>query len=222
MASYALPASVMTHSHHGHSHVQTHSRSHSHGPIRQSSFSGGPSKLLKRELSNGSIHMHTHSGTQYDRTHSNPPEMPHNHEGFVLGPAPCSNGSAHVANQTQKTTYSTSTVDVYEPPKQHVEHAQHDHDPDHKHHEHEHKHGQSHAHKHQSRSIFTSMLLPMVQKYPLLHNILAEKDSRRIFYFMRCVGCANGCFRVLICPVSILHLWSYRRFTASSPTRWDS
>lgn len=28
------------------------------------------------------------------------------------------------------------------------------------------------------------MILPLVYKYPLLHTILAEKDSRRIFYFM--------------------------------------
>ncbi|TVY81037.1 putative zinc transporter cis4 [Lachnellula suecica] len=47
-----------------------------------------------------------------------------------------------------------------------------------------HSHGQ-HAHKHpEPKSKFTSLLLPYVMRWPLLHAILAEKDSRRIFYFM--------------------------------------
>ena len=34
------------------------------------------------------------------------------------------------------------------------------------------------------RSRFTAMLLPYTEKWPLVHAILVEKDSRRIFYFM--------------------------------------
>lgn len=35
------------------------------------------------------------------------------------------------------------------------------------------------------RSKFTNMLLPYTSKWPILHAIMTEKDSRRIFYFMR-------------------------------------
>lgn len=34
------------------------------------------------------------------------------------------------------------------------------------------------------RSFFTNALLPYTAKYPLIHAIMTEKDSRRIFYFM--------------------------------------
>lgn len=50
----------------------------------------------------------------------------------------------------------------------------HHHDPHHPHHHHE------------THSMFTRMLLRNTQKWPLLNSILADKDSRRIFYFMRC------------------------------------
>jgi hypothetical protein len=32
------------------------------------------------------------------------------------------------------------------------------------------------------------MVLPYTESWPLLHSIMKEKDSRRIFYFMRCVA----------------------------------
>lgn len=42
------------------------------------------------------------------------------------------------------------------------------------------------AHDHSpKRSTFTNMLLPYTAKWPLLHSVMTEKDSRRIFYFMR-------------------------------------
>jgi zinc transporter 5/7 len=34
------------------------------------------------------------------------------------------------------------------------------------------------------RSRFTAMLLPYTERWTLIHAILVEKDSRRIFYFM--------------------------------------
>ena len=54
------------------------------------------------------------------------------------------------------------------------------------HHTHGHGHGHSH-HNHQHHndlSQISNYLLNYSQKWPLLHSILAEKDSRRIFYFM--------------------------------------
>ena len=41
------------------------------------------------------------------------------------------------------------------------------------------------AHLREHTSPLTRYLLTRVQPWPLLHSILAEKDSRRIFYFMR-------------------------------------
>lgn len=35
------------------------------------------------------------------------------------------------------------------------------------------------------RSRFTDMMLPYTAKWPILHAVMTEKDSRRIFYFMR-------------------------------------
>ena len=34
------------------------------------------------------------------------------------------------------------------------------------------------------RSKFTSFVLTLTERWPLIHTILVEKDSRRIFYFM--------------------------------------
>lgn len=48
--------------------------------------------------------------------------------------------------------------------------------------------GVTHVHDHGSsaeRSRFTNLILPFTAKWPLLHAIVTEKDSRRIFYFMR-------------------------------------
>ena len=59
------------------------------------------------------------------------------------------------------------------------------------HHTHGHGHGHSHhshpkehSGHHDDLSRFSKYVLNSSQKWPLLHSILAEKDSRRIFYFM--------------------------------------
>lgn len=42
------------------------------------------------------------------------------------------------------------------------------------------------AHEHSvERSRFTNLLLPYTARWPLLHTVMTERDSRRIFYFMR-------------------------------------
>ncbi|KAK0715050.1 cation efflux family-domain-containing protein [Lasiosphaeris hirsuta] len=47
---------------------------------------------------------------------------------------------------------------------------------------------ESHCHSHHSHSVerskFTTLLLPATERWPIVHAILVEKDSRRIFYFM--------------------------------------
>ena len=66
----------------------------------------------------------------------------------------------------------------------------HDHDHHHDHHGHDHGHGHDHhGHDHSvKRSKFTTFLLTYTARWPLLHAVMTEKDSRRIFYFMRCVA----------------------------------
>lgn len=57
----------------------------------------------------------------------------------------------------------------------------------HSHHDHQHQHNHHHpsATLHASKpSVLTAFLLRTFQHWPLLYSILAEKDSRRIFYFM--------------------------------------
>lgn len=55
----------------------------------------------------------------------------------------------------------------------------------HNHHHHVHDHDQHPGHRELNPSKLTAVLLNLSQRWPLLHSILAEKDSRRIFYFMR-------------------------------------
>ncbi|PKS07366.1 hypothetical protein jhhlp_005968 [Lomentospora prolificans] len=91
------------------------------------------------------------------------------------------------------------------------QHSHHDHDHDHAHHSHDHhshshSHSHSHAHAHSydhshghnhgassEKSFLTRALLKYCASWPLLHAILAEKDSRRIFYYM----CLNVSFMVV-------------------------
>lgn len=49
------------------------------------------------------------------------------------------------------------------------------------------QHANETAIKHNLPSRFSRFILESTHKWPLLHSILAEKDSRRIFYFMWCV-----------------------------------
>jgi len=47
-----------------------------------------------------------------------------------------------------------------------------------------HAHAHSHSDEKAERSLFTRTILPYTVRFPILHAILVEKDSRRIFYFM--------------------------------------
>jgi solute carrier family 30 (zinc transporter), member 5/7 len=49
---------------------------------------------------------------------------------------------------------------------------------------HHHDHS-THSHKAHAPSAFSKVLLNIFHEWPLLHSILLERDSRRIFYFMR-------------------------------------
>lgn len=51
-------------------------------------------------------------------------------------------------------------------------------------HHHHHSAAKPHSIEHGQMSRFSALLIQSVPPWPLLHSILAEKDSRRIFYFM--------------------------------------
>ncbi|KAE8445263.1 hypothetical protein EG329_013635 [Mollisiaceae sp. DMI_Dod_QoI] len=176
-STYALPASAMTHSHGHNGHL------HSHSPSRQ--YPASTPRTLKTERSNGSLHSHSHSDTHldHDHTHSHNHSYSHSHSherefsqsGYLPTP-PNSNGLPPVATfekQGYELSPAPSQIDTFEPSLNSVNVIPHDH---------------GHLHPHSSpaepRSRFTNFILPLVLKWPLLHAIMADKDSRRIFYFM--------------------------------------
>lgn len=60
-------------------------------------------------------------------------------------------------------------------------------------HQHHHHHTEPYASRRELKSSkLTNFLLGLFRNWPLVHGILAEKDSRRIFYFMRCVQPSFG------------------------------
>jgi zinc transporter 5/7 len=181
-SSYALPASAMTH---GHNHGHGHLHSHSHSPGRQ--YSANTPRSLKSERSNGNLHSHSVSDSYVEPEHPHSHHHNHNHShqrgrspSSYLPTPPNSNGLPPIA-AFEKQTYQSyeaspalSRASLYEPPLNHVPHG-------HSHHGHTH----NHTPLAEPRSRFTNFLLPFILRWSLLHTILAEKDSRRIFYFMR-------------------------------------
>jgi zinc transporter 5/7 len=180
-SSYALPASAMTHGHNHHGHGHGHLHSHSHSPGRQYS--------LKPERSNGSLHSHSQSESHLEPEHAHSHHHNHSHSREpsplrYLPTLPNSNGLPPAAfekqtHQPYELSPALSEVTTDEPPLNAANVVSHDH----KHHGHSHNH--NHTPPAEPRSRFTKFLLPLMLRWPLLHTILAEKDSRRIFYFMR-------------------------------------
>lgn len=87
---------------------------------------------------------------------------------------------------------------------------------------HHHSTSSSHAVHGQDHSWFTQFLLDIFQHRALLHSILVEKDSRRIFYFMRSVtGIISTAKRAYKILALILLSCLYNSSTASPPVRSD-
>ncbi|GAB1319214.1 Putative zinc transporter msc2 [Madurella fahalii] len=169
MASYALPATTIPQHHH---HVSDHGCSHSHSHSHTSSLTSlSPSRSRKDSRANGA-HSHMRS-QQRDGNHS-----PYRANSNV--PMPLNLSSAHWRTESTPggkqvvtpTAASFGAVGVYEPPAPARSRA---HSHSHSHHHHDHS---------AQRSKFTSLLLQYTSRWPLLHAVLTEKDSRRIFYFM--------------------------------------
>lgn len=190
-SSYALPASSMTHSHHSHGHAH----SHSHSPARPSA---NTPRAIKQERSNEGLHPYPvpdsnlgniseHSHT-HAREHSPPPVSDSPYE-YVHEPTYSHGREREPSPSPYRSSSHYETINIespivddpfgmtddmpvhptsYQPPVN-----GHHHEP----------------HKAIApagpRSRFTNFLIPLVSRWPLIHTILAEKDSRRIFYFMR-------------------------------------
>ena len=204
-SSYALPASAITNSHHGHG----HGHSHSHSPGRPSA---NRPRSFREERLNGSLHaysasdsnlghIHEHSARSPsplrierfpdEREHEHGDEYTHNH-----GPKGPTTPSPYVSSPYfdvpdmpspdrsdpfgMMDDLPVNPLPTYQPPA----------------------HGHHHVHATTAstapRSGFTNLILPLVIRWPLLHTIMADKDSRRIFYFMRCVPLSDCRMRVLI------------------------
>ncbi|KAK0636585.1 cation efflux family-domain-containing protein [Bombardia bombarda] len=213
-SSYALPSSAIPqhfHQHsaehlHSHSHSPSHSHSHSHSPSPLSSLSPSRKRRDSRAATGSHSHSHghghSHSRNQSSHSHShshehttsshvhNEEHHEHNHAAHESNsnisvlhqsrlslPPPLAPSSHWRTDSTPggkplvtPTDGSFDEIHKYEPPAAasglhtHHEHSHHDHSTE--------------------RSRFTNMLLPYTSKWPLIHTVMTEKDSRRIFYFM--------------------------------------
>jgi zinc transporter 5/7 len=181
-SSYALPTTAIpSHHHHSSEHLHEHLHSHSHS-LSQSPPSLGASFPGSRPLKSagdrpGHSHRHSHAH-DHNHSHSHSHSRPHI-------PAPLSNGGHWRTGSTSggkplitPTHASFDANGTYQAPSEsdaHDHHHKHDHD----HHDHN---------KSVEKSKFTGFLLPYTAKWPLLHTVMTEKDSRRIFYFMAYVS----------------------------------
>lgn len=196
-STYALPVSAMPHSH-GHSHVHSHSHTPSFSPSKLGP--GGQkamntSRVLRQERSNGSLHSHAYS--ESSNNYGNSQQRARNFERLPtdadLPPQMQKNdltlGEAYAEQRPYEFPPANMQSNNYERGLEAASHIHHDHgDHDHSHHDHAHHDHTSHGHSHgtaEKRSRFTRTVLPYTEGWTLLHSILKEKDSRRIFYFMR-------------------------------------
>lgn len=177
-SSYALPASPLAHQH-GPDNACSHSHSHSHAHSHTSSLASlSPSRSRRDSRPNGAhshsrSHQHDTNQSQY-RANSNvgiqkniPPPLGSSGQ-WKMESTP---GGTSLLSPTAA---SFDAAGVYEPPVASRPRA-------HSHAHHHHDHGVK-------RSKFTGLLLRYTPAWPLLHAVVVEKDSRRIFYFMRSVA----------------------------------
>ncbi|EKD19631.1 cation efflux protein/zinc transporter [Drepanopeziza brunnea f. sp. 'multigermtubi' MB_m1] len=213
-SSYALPVSAM------HSHIHSNSL---HSPGRQHPARAPPpeklngSSLHSHSQSQPHLELDHHRSSRSrgencrpSRERSRSPYIPRNYL-----PTPPNSGEFEKHAYTKEATHpymyphthETSpplSSGSFEPPlnavkvlPHHHDHSHHDHSHhDHSHHDHSH-HDSSHIHPRpsfeQPRSKFTSLVLPLTLRWPILHTIMADQDSRRILYFI----CLNFSFMLV-------------------------
>lgn len=206
-SAYSLPTTAIpTHHHHSSEHVHHHSHSLPQSPPIQSSFPPsipaktdeprplGTSLGSSRRQSLGHRHSHTHDG-KHSMHRANLASRPNLQTIPSSADIPSTNGHWRTGSTAGGKPLITPThgsfdaAAMYQPPET-QSHSHHDHT-----HGHDHDHGDAHdhhGHDHTAeRSKFTALLLPYTSRYPLLHAIMTDKDSRRIFYFMSYVPYAD-------------------------------
>ncbi|KAG6270364.1 hypothetical protein E4U46_005793 [Claviceps purpurea] len=200
MSTGSLPASVHGEGH-DHDSPQSHSHSHSHSH--------------SQSLSHSHSHSHSHAHSR-SKLHTRSGSQPSNAAAALFRDKPPPAALDSLDGWSRETTAGgkniiTPRVDVtlapYSPPatsnpsysySYSEKHDNHSHSHSHNH-EHSHDHSHDHSHSHKAgeskapRSLFTRTLLRHTAGYPILHAILMEQDSRRIFYFMA----LNFCFMVV-------------------------
>ncbi|KAJ2967197.1 hypothetical protein NUW58_g10504 [Xylaria curta] len=200
-SSYALPQAPLPHSAHG---SIDHLHSHTHSPP-----SFGHSRA-RSSLSNASVrshsHSHSHSHESIDEdvvAHSRQNMAQYRANSFVAlqrrenRPSPLRQNSEGVPSPgkvkggvaSHKHTHSHDNEHHHNHNHNHSHDHDHDHDhhanDHHDHHNHRDRHGH-HNHDYHSHeySKLTGLLLPYTSRWPLVHAVMTDKDSRRIFYFM--------------------------------------
>ena len=176
-STYALPMAYSggAHAHDGHTYDPPPPGllSAERSPMLQSIANGGS---LRKAVSNGSLHAHSH-------LHSHPASHNHNH---ILENHRHYQSDAHVPRQPYPSNGSFTSSEGNLLPMRNTSTTAYPEGSDY---------GipavgktiipaRSHSHTEMGHSRVTQVLLEWAQRYPLLHNILVEKDSRRIFYFM--------------------------------------
>lgn len=165
-SSYALPATGFPH-HHPHS---GHGHSHTHTPPSLGSLS--PPRSLKSEpRSNGEARPSVHENHHHSHHRANT-SQPMQHRPHIPPPLAPSGAAWNVGSTAGGKAIITPTNTSFDPSSRYEAPTQ------------SHSHSRRHEHS-AERSTFTALLLPYTSRWPLLHAIMTEKDSRRIFYFMR-------------------------------------
>ncbi|GKT93116.1 cation efflux protein/zinc transporter [Colletotrichum tofieldiae] len=206
-SSYALPSSALPHAHHHHMHSHSHSPPSLHA-LKSTMSNGGLHTHSQSQDSTGSGHAHDH-----DRSHSHNGHAHGGHSHYRANSSQSSHPREKAPPQSLATMdgWKTDTTPsgrqlltpttgsfsaTFQPLDTTLDHHDHGHDHDHDHdhghcdghehhgHSHAHAHSHSHGHDHAKPSFFTRVLLKYTPAVPVLHTILVEKDSRRIFYFM--------------------------------------
>lgn len=181
-STFVLSGATMSHSHNrGHGHGHKHSRSRSPAPLgtlnrsfkfEVSSPASPPKHTHHHDHDHGPLDDTPHSHDHHDHHDHDPDPFPHRSpmQARDNTPSPLSavNGwkrSSTSGGKPLVTPTNASFYGHYTAPAAKTTPPAHDHSVE--------------------RSRFTKMLLPHTAKWPMLHAIMTEKDSRRIFYFMR-------------------------------------
>lgn len=186
-SSYALPQPPLPHNH-GHSHSHSHSHSPpSFGHSRSTRSLQAYPQGQRTDPGHGHSHSHDHDHDHDHSDHEVQAQVRQNMSQYRANsivplqrrenrPSPLRQNTEELPSPQKKDTIDALKTPSYDAPTGTVLHD-HGHGGDGHHHHHHHAQGPSY-------STFTALLLPYTSKWPLIHAIMTEKDSRRIFYFM--------------------------------------